>query len=155
MEDEIDVKTIRFRSVFAFVLSTVMCGVAWAQAPVLDRNAPPGTPANPFQNLQVLKGMDRPQLLGEMQKMALALGVACTFCHVDHDGPSDDKQHKLIAREMIRMVTAINQQAALQNVSRTVECWTCHRGSAGIPNSPAPVAAPPAAGPPPAGSARQ
>jgi Photosynthetic reaction centre cytochrome C subunit len=101
----------------------------------------------PLVNVQVLKGMTRPQVIQEMFKINTALGVACTFCHVQKDGrndfPADDKQHKLIARDMMRMVQTINEQAAVKTVSRTVECWTCHRGGAGIPNPP-PPAGPPA-----------
>lgn len=98
----------------------------------------------PLVNVQVLKGMTRPQVVAEMQRINVQLGVACVFCHVQKDGqndfPADDKQHKLIAREMMRMVQTINEQAAVQNVSRRVECWTCHRGAAGVPNAPAPPA---------------
>lgn len=106
----------------------------------------------PLVNVQVLKGLTRPQLVLEMQKINVQLGVACTFCHVQNNGqndfPAEDKQHKLIAREMMRMVQAINDQKAVATVSRKVECWTCHRGGAGIPNAPAPPApAAPAAAP--------
>ena len=106
-----------------------------------------GGQEQPLVNVQVLKGMTRPQVIQEMFKINTALGVACTFCHVQKDGrndfPAEDKQHKLIAREMMRMVQTINQQAAMSVVSRQVECWTCHRGGAGIPNPP-PPAGPPA-----------
>jgi len=108
--------------------------------------APGGGAEQPVVNVQVLKGMTRPQVIQEMFKINTALGVACTFCHVQKDGrndfPADDKQHKLIARNMMRMVQTINEQAAVKDVSRTVECWTCHRGGAGIPNPPAPAAPP-------------
>src|SRR5262249_52322564 len=95
-----------------------------------------GGQEQPVVNVQVLKGMTRPQVIQEMFKFNTALGVACTFCHVQKDGrndfPADDKQHKLIARNMLRMVQTINEQAAMKDVSRQVECWTCHRGGAGI-----------------------
>ena len=112
-----------------------------------------GAQEQPLVNVQVLKGMTRPQVIQEMFKINTALGVACTFCHVQKDGrndfPAEDKQHKLIARDMMRMVQTINEQAAVKNVSRTVECWTCHRGGAGIPNPPPPAGPPAAAAPPP------
>ena len=106
----------------------------------------------PLVNVQVLKDLTRPQIVLEMQKINLALGVACTFCHVQKDGqnnfPAEDKQHKLIARDMMKMVQVTNEQAAVMNLNRRVECWTCHRGGAGIPNAPVPPAPPaPAAAP--------
>ena len=98
----------------------------------------------PLVNVQVLKNMTRPQIVAQMQAFNVQLGVACTFCHVQKDGrndfPAEDKQHKQIAREMLRMVEAINGQAGMAVVSRRVECWTCHRGSPAIANPPAPPA---------------
>jgi hypothetical protein len=101
----------------------------------------------PLVNVQVLKGMTRPQVVQVMQGINVQLGVACTFCHVQNNGqndfPAEDKQHKLIAREMMRMVQTINEQQAVATVARKVECFTCHRGAAGIPVTPVPP--PPAA----------
>lgn len=98
----------------------------------------------PLVNVQVLKGMTRPQIVARMMMINVQLGVACTFCHVNKDGrndfPAEDKQHKQIAREMMKMVQTINEQAGMSVVSRQVDCWTCHRGGAGIPNPPAPPA---------------
>ena len=112
-----------------------------------------GGAEQPLVNVQVLKGMTRPQIVARMQQINVQLGTACTFCHVQKDGrndfPAEDKQHKLIAREMMRMVQTINEQAGMSAVSRQVECWTCHRGSPAIANPPAPPAPPapaPAAG---------
>ena len=100
----------------------------------------------PLVNVQVLKNLTRQQIVAQMMMINVQLGVACTFCHVQKDGVNDftaeDKQHKQIAREMLRMVETINAQAGMAAVSRRVECWTCHRGAAGIPNAPAPPAPP-------------
>jgi hypothetical protein len=110
-----------------------------------------GGAEQPLVNVQILKNMTRPQIVAQMQMINVQLGVACTFCHVQKDGrndfPADDKQHKLIAREMMKMVQTINEQNGMSVVSRRVECWTCHRGSPAIANPPAPPAPPaPAAG---------
>jgi photosynthetic reaction center cytochrome c subunit len=111
-----------------------------------------GGAEQPLVNVQVLKGMTRPQIVARMQQINVQLGTACTFCHVQKDGrndfPAEDKQHKLIAREMMRMVQTINQQAGMSAVSRQVDCWTCHRGSPAIANPPVP---PPPPAPPQGG----
>ncbi len=128
------------------LVAAVMLLFGLPQGTAQERGQPP-----PLVNVQVLKDLTRPQIVMEMQKINVQLGVACTFCHVQKDGqnnfPAEDKQHKLIARDMMRMVQVINEQAAVLNLNRKVECWTCHRGGAGIPNGPVPPAppAPPAA----------
>ena len=103
-----------------------------------------GGAEQPLVNVQVLKNMTRPQIVAQMQMINVQLGVACTFCHVQKDGrndfPAEDKQHKAIAREMMKMVQTINEQNGMAVVSRKVECWTCHRGSPAIANPPAPPA---------------
>jgi hypothetical protein len=53
----------------------------------------------------------------------LALGVECSYCHVgtddrsltDFEFPSDAKETKRIAREMVRMVAAINAMVVSLN----------------------------------------
>jgi tetratricopeptide (TPR) repeat protein len=94
------------------------------------------------QNLQVLpKDMPRSQVTQIMRGFTRALGVRCSNCHVGEEGQplstydfaSDDKPMKLTAREMLRMVGAING-TYLSNLpnhhgeSVQVTCVTCHRG---------------------------
>ena len=96
------------------------------------------------QNLQVLpKDMPRRQVTQIMRGFSQALGVRCTACHVGEEGQpmstydfaSDDKAMKLKAREMLRMVGAINGTYLAELPHRgepnvRVTCVTCHRGVA-------------------------
>ncbi len=80
------------------------------------------------------------QVVGTMRNFAGDLGVRCVFCHVGEEGqplerydfPKDDKQPKLIARQMMRMVEEINHR--LDTIPGRVKdglqvsCRTCHRG---------------------------
>ena len=80
------------------------------------------------------------QVIGQMRNITGDLGVRCPFCHVGQEGqpldqfdfPKDQKETKLIARQMMRMVAEINRRldtlpgrAAGDPV---VTCRTCHHG---------------------------
>jgi hypothetical protein len=80
-------------------------------------------------------------LIDTMAGFTRALGVRCTHCHVGQEGQpletydfaSDEKAAKLKAREMLRMVAAINGEHLAKLTDRreppiTVTCTTCHRG---------------------------
>ncbi len=93
-----------------------------------------GDPPAPT-NLQVLpEGIDIRMV---MQNIAMSLGVECTYCHVEGDFASDDMEHKVIARGMMGMMQAINNDF-LSNVPARegrdgdagIVCATCHRGAA-------------------------
>src|SRR6185295_540856 len=60
------------------------------------------------KNIQVLKDLPADQLTPTMRFFAYSLGVECAYCHAG-DQASDDKQAKLTARAMIKMVMAINK----------------------------------------------
>lgn len=67
---------------------------------------------------------------------ARALGVRCTYCHVETDFSSDDKRPKRAAREMAVMHRMINTELAKMqhiptpaNENRAINCATCHRGT--------------------------
>ena len=85
-----------------------------------------------FKNIQVLKGRPAGQLLRAMGAFTRALGVNCAHCHVPREWEKDDKPTKDIARGMIRMVGAINneQLKSIPNLRQeaSVSCSTCHRG---------------------------
>ena len=89
--------------------------------------APPKTAAQAFKNIQVLKNIPADELIPTMQFISASLGVECEFCHVERDKDKDDKKAKQTAREMMRMVFAVNQNNFAGQ--REVTCNTCHRGS--------------------------
>ena len=99
------------------------------------------------KNIKVLTGMPQPQLIPAMNFMSASLGVRCTYCHINKDGKwdfvSDEKPEKNTAREMIKMVLAVNKDTFRGNTE--VSCYTCHRGRtnpASVPALPIPEVAP-------------
>jgi len=97
-----------------------------------------GQGAAPFQNLQVLpKDIPRQQLTQLMRSFTAALGVECTHCHVGtmQERSKDDNLKKGIARKMIQMTAAINNEhmkgvgEPAADGAAKVTCFTCHRGA--------------------------
>lgn len=81
-----------------------------------------------FQNLQVLpKTISKADLKKIMKAQNKALGVDCSFCHVEPD-MAKDIGHKKIAREMMRMTEEINKK--YPTLKGNMTCMTCHRGKA-------------------------
>lgn len=95
-----------------------------------------------FTNLQYFdKATDRETLIQTMRGFSFSLGVRCEYCHMAKDGDppakrdfaSDEKDSKKMARAMLRMVDAINQDTIAKLPSHTenrVSCVTCHHGLA-------------------------
>ena len=80
-----------------------------------------------FKNIQVLKGVSSDQVIPAMRFIAASLGVECNYCHVQDHFEKDDKKPKQIARDMMRMMLAIDKDSFGGN--REVTCYSCHRGS--------------------------
>ena len=91
------------------------------------------------ENLEVLPEDISAQELGAtMRGFALGLGLRCSNCHVGEEGQdlaeydfaSDEKELKLKAREMLKMVRAINKDFLdeIEEDHVQVRCVTCHRG---------------------------
>ena len=80
-----------------------------------------------FKNIQVLKGISFDQLIPAMRLITASLGVECNYCHVQDHFDKDDKKPKQIARDMMRMMLAIDNNSFEGN--REVTCYSCHRGS--------------------------
>jgi hypothetical protein len=66
----------------------------------------------------------------------MSLGVHCNFCH-EQDFSSDAKPEKIAARHMFEMVSKINKKYFMGQkdslgmvMESSVNCYTCHRGSA-------------------------
>ena len=79
-----------------------------------------------YKNIQVLKGVPVSQFMNTMFFQRYALGVSCSYCHVDGKWEADDKPAKAKARQMQRMVLDLNKNVFHDN---KVNCVTCHRGS--------------------------
>lgn len=126
------------RSLAAVLLGTVAIAVSVSAQP-------PGQPPQAqegFKNLKVLpKDISESDLKATMFAFNRALGVRCDHCHVaDANGQvapadfqKDDKPQKKVAREMLRMTKAINEDflGYLEPRSKpevSVRCVTCHRG---------------------------
>ena len=88
------------------------------------------------KNLQVLDFESVRDLKKYMKTIQKSLGVKCTFCH-DINDKSIDTEHKIIAREMMKMQLDLNKSFFAQigdsllkhENTLQISCWTCHRGS--------------------------
>ena len=93
-----------------------------------------------FTNLKVLpKEISKRDLIDIVRAFSGGLGQRCTYCHPGKnpdtldgvDFASDELKHKTIARDMMKMVTEINDRlipaAGMESPAR-VRCVTCHRG---------------------------
>ena len=88
------------------------------------------------KNLQVLDFESVRDLKKYMKTIQKNLGVKCTFCH-DINDKSIDTEHKIIAREMMKMQIDLNKSFFAQigdsllkhENPLQISCWTCHRGS--------------------------
>ncbi len=100
-----------------------------------------------MENPQVMPAdTDVARLRGTMMFFVQSLGVRCNHCHVstgealsEFDFASDDNPRKEIAREMMRMTAAINQErlTQIEGLSEPrVTCFTCHRGDVSPATSP-------------------
>jgi hypothetical protein len=108
---------------------------------VLSAQAAGKFPPDSLINVKVFpKSTPVNQVTGAMRAFAGDLGVRCLFCHVGKEGEplaqvdfaSDEKQTKLIARQMMLMTREINRRVDTlpghTSTSLQVSCATCHRG---------------------------
>lgn len=91
-----------------------------------------GAPATTFKNLKVLA--PETDMPFAMQMFNQALGVQCTYCHVNGDLASDANPKKDIARRMIGMVRQIDgsfpsSTGVFPAGYHEVDCTTCHHGT--------------------------
>jgi hypothetical protein len=86
------------------------------------------TAGETFKNIEVLKDIPASELIPSMRYVAASLGVGCDYCHQADHFDNDDKPTKQRARNMMKMMFAINQDNF--NGKREVTCYTCHRGAA-------------------------
>ena len=96
---------------------------------------------NKPKNLKVLNTLPMTQdmtieeLKEYMRNFTLSLGVECEYCHDTDNYSNDDKKEKLVARDMIRMLAALNDKH-FKNAKEEITCYTCHRGAVQIKNTP-------------------
>lgn len=83
-----------------------------------------GRGGGPPKNLKVLPADT--DIRATMGAFRAALGVQCTYCHVQGDFASDDNPKKNVARMMITMAREINSK--FPDGKMHVTCYTCHRG---------------------------
>jgi hypothetical protein len=84
-----------------------------------------------FKSIQTFKGRPAIALLRVMEQAFVAnLGVECSYCHVDKQYDSDEKNAKKVAREMWVMRAQVQEAArkASGNPQAVVTCYTCHKG---------------------------
>lgn len=82
-----------------------------------------------LENVQVLPYTKKADIMKYMKKtVSKELGVKCNFCHNIREYSSDEIEHKLVAREMMRMVLNINENTFKPMKRDEISCWVCHRG---------------------------
>jgi photosynthetic reaction center cytochrome c subunit len=86
-----------------------------------------------YENVQVLGHLSDDQFNQFMVSITEWIAPpeeSCNYCHNPENMASDDVYTKVVARRMIQMTQAINEdwQAHVGNVG--VTCYTCHRGNA-------------------------
>ena len=108
---------IRFCMIFPIIISLVIMQEKPKNLHVLD-----------FESVRDIKKY--------MKTIQKNLGVKCTFCHNIND-KSIDTEHKIIAREMMKMQIDLNKSFFAQIADSLlkhentlqISCWTCHRGT--------------------------
>lgn len=96
-----------------------------------DRRSAPAESV--FKNIKNMQGVPAERLLGAMNGFSRSLGVSCRFCHVPGHWKDEDKKPKEIARQMMKMSGAINEDYLAKmdfggDDKPHVGCMTCHRG---------------------------
>ncbi|MGQ0589522.1 MAG: photosynthetic reaction center cytochrome c subunit family protein [Sphingosinicella sp.] len=104
---------------FAALLATAGLAPAGSQS---DAKA-----GDTYENLQLLADLPERELRPVMERWSAALGTGCSHCHESYSDAVDTPM-KLRAREMLRMVRAINASTFATPGAPQVTCWTCHRG---------------------------
>ena len=122
--------------------AVISLALAFAAAPLAAQGPRGGKfPPDSLVNTKVIPhNTPVREVLGTMRGFTMALGVRCQFCHQGEEGqplstydfPSDRKETKLIARQMMRMVAEIDRRVdtlpGRAAGDPTVSCVTCHRG---------------------------
>lgn len=100
-------------------------------APAAQPEPPEGGPAatSIYKNVQVLNDLSVAQfnrVMVSITQWVVPPGQSCNYCHVG-DLSADDNYHKVVARNMLRMVRYINTNWKSHVSTTGVTCYTCHR----------------------------
>ncbi|HJR61144.1 MAG TPA: photosynthetic reaction center cytochrome c subunit family protein [Vicinamibacterales bacterium] len=97
-------------------------------AVVLCASLPAGEAFSPDRQaaVRLFSGLSQAEVQAVMEGYNEALGVGCDHCHVTDRWLDDSKPAFVTARNMTRMVTALNA-GALREIGE-IACWTCHSG---------------------------
>jgi hypothetical protein len=106
------------------VLSALLLVTLSISLPAQEKGKGKGK-GGPPQNLKLLD--PNSDIRATMMTFTAALGVQCTFCHVQGDFASDMNPKKEVARTMIAMAREINGK--FPDGKQHVTCYTCHRGA--------------------------
>ncbi|HEV2402140.1 MAG TPA: c-type cytochrome [Candidatus Sulfotelmatobacter sp.] len=136
-------RTMKRLSSPAFVAATAALMLAIGVAAQSQQSPQPSpmdskTAGEYYKNIQVLKDVPASQLIPGMRYITTALGVECSYCHVQGNFAADDKQPKQTARKMMTMLFTINKNNF--DGRQEVSCFTCHQGHhepMGVPALPA------------------
>lgn len=86
---------------------------------------PEPTAGEHYKNVKtVLKTLTTSQFADQMHYISWALDKDCEFCHVRGHFDSDDKKEKRTARQMIEMVSGVDEKYF--EAKPEVKCFTCH-----------------------------
>lgn len=107
--------------------------LARGQARPADQAGPkPLLAEEAFKNIQVLRGIPAKEFMETMGFFAASLSLNCSDCHGEDSGSdwanyAKETELKQTARRMVLMVNALNK--ANFGGTRSVTCYTCHRGT--------------------------
>lgn len=117
------------RCLVALTAGMLVSAALFAQQPSGRGGAAPSAAA---KNLKLLDA--KSDIPFVMQMFDEALGVKCTYCHVEGDFAADGNPKKETARKMIAMARLIDTSfpssaGVFPEGYHEVDCITCHRGS--------------------------
>jgi hypothetical protein len=110
-----------------FVVAAGLAAVIFTAVTTAQTPAPAPLAGERYKSVRVLTDIPASSVIPTMAFISNSLGVTCAHCHTDVY-ESDDKPMKDKARQMIRMMRAINDTQF--NGKRVVTCQTCHHGRA-------------------------
>ncbi len=126
------IPALMLAAVFVAVLIAALgLGVAPPGATAAEKDSGTGYE---LENVEVMDPSMR--LMDARRYMILfneALGLQCRDCHDLRDFASDEKDLKLVAREMMKLELEINEEWFPDHEDPAVTCWTCHQGQRNPP----------------------